>query len=504
MIELNRNDGELGPRRLEFERSKIIQEMLRIIKPSVRRLTLRKKMPKELSCEVDQHTSIAITRALENWDQNIATFSTHVHWQIRAELQTLQHYAYPERRRLAVPTRIRFLELDRPYAGEEGDSFTMADHLIDDSAEDDVQTGAQRYIALHAFERIFSHSIAKQMQAHSINQKDQVKLAAKRHGMMRNRWMYIRRTLGMETYEQIAQEYGITRERARQIIVGVENELKGMLPRYCKNEERVIPATRRPPEDVHPSWEYLLVDFYMATGEDTRILGKDSPMPTRIEEYDFRPRVLVEEADVGSVAMAPIEDVVEERIEAKPVYVDNVVKMPRPKRSFLQDVAIAATAGALLTSAVAANAQSRAIPPETQMVQTVQTIESPGSTNEARPVRKAVARRQGERVSPVVDITRISVAQPSWGVRIADYQSADGAKGAGNGERKSWQWLRGLRAAYIAPSSASESHGIAFGPLSQAQANGMCHEAKRMAKPCVVVRFGVERQASNVQKSPRA
>lgn len=505
MLELSRNEANLKPFRLKAEQDRLAFEMQRILKPSIRRLAARKNMTKDLQDEIDQHTFIAICRALRDWNPEIATFSTHVHWKVRAELQTLQHFEFPDRRRLAVPVKINFLELDRPYTGEDGSTCTMADYLVDESAEDSVEAAARHHIAMHTFERAFSHAIARQMQAYCINQTDQEKIAARRHSLMRNRWIYIRRTFCLETYEQIAQEYNVTRERARQIIIGVDDDMKGQLPKFCKKTNQVVPASRKPPEDIHPSWDYMLIDFYMATGEDTRLFNRQAPMPTRVDEYDFRPEVqIVEQTDAEMLAeFERIEDEAPSIApEIVPAPIDNVVKLPN-LRGALRQASLGAIAGAMLTTAVAANAQSRAIPPEIETARSASvTIEPTGKVQHVRR-QPQQARGTSERSAPVVDITRIMVGQPSWGIRIANYQSAQEARKEGNGERKNWQWLRGLRAAYISPDAAG-MHGIAYGPLTEGQANGMCHEAKRLSKPCQVVRFGVERQAAKNGRDVRA
>lgn len=498
LLELSRNDGGLKPYRLAAEQDRLAQEVQRILKPSIRRLAARKNMTKDLQDEIDQHTYIAIWRALRDWDPSIATFSTHVHWKVRAELQTLQHFEFPDRRKLAVPVKINFLELDRPYTGDDGSTFTMADYLIDESAEDDVESAARRHVALHTFERVFSHAIARQMHAYCINQGDQDKIAEKRHGLMRNRWIYIRRTLRLETYEQIAQEYKITRERARQIILSVDKEMRGQLPRFCKDENQVVSASKMPPEDIHASWDYMLIDFYMATGEDTRLFNTKSPMPTRVDSYDFRPEVhIVEQTSDEMVAeFARVDDVVpapEAESLEQPAVIDNVVRMPTARRGVLRQAAVAAIAGAMLTSAVAANAQSRAIPPEMDGARPAEiTVDPVVRSQQARRI-PTQPRAAVQRAMPIMDIGRITVSQPSWGVRIANYPTAQQARKDWTGETRSWQWLRGLRAAYIAPDAAG-LHGVAFGPLSEGQANGMCHEAKRLSKPCQVVRFGATRQ----------
>ena len=495
MVDLAGDAHGLRPHRLEAERSKLAREIHRILRPSIRRLAARKNMTRDMQDDIDQHALIAITLAIRTWDPAIATFSTHVHWKVRAELQTLQHFEFPNRRKLAVPHRIHFLELDRPYATADGDTCTMADQLVDDGAEDDVEESARRHIAIHAIERVFSHLIASQMTSFCINAKDDSKIAEKRHGLMRNRWIYIRRTLWLETYEQIAQEYNITRERARQIIRRVEEQLKGQLPRLCTATHAIVSESRDAPKDIHPSWDYMLIDFYMATGEDTRLFGRETPMPTRPDDYDFRPSVLLtENADADEET-----GIVEEVAAPEDVVVsDNVVKL-RPA-GMARRLGVAAIAGAMLTSAVAANAQSRAIPPEAA-APTMEVQEAPRKQASVPTVSTRV--RTERRSDAITANESILTTKALYGVRVAQFDSEKQAKAKWQEERRSWSWLRGLRPAYTA-TSANVRHAVSFGPLSEAQAKGMCREAQRISKQCDVVRFGVERQASSPRKDSKA
>jgi hypothetical protein len=488
MIELVKNRSSIRPHRFKAQQDKIAFEIHRILKPSIRRLAAKKNMSRDLQDDIDQHSYIAICLALESWDQDIATFSTHVHWQVRAELQKLQHYEFPERRRLAIPTKIKFVELDKPMYGDQAESSTMADQLVDEIAEGDVEMNARRHVALHAMERVFSHLIARQMQSYVIGQDDEEKIARRRHSLMRNRWIYIRRTLYLENYEQIAQMYNVSRERVRQIISTTEDEIRGQLPRFCKKTNEILPATKMPPETVHPSWDYMLIDFYMATGEDTRILGTETPMPTRIEAYSFKPSVEIvitkndEKADQKTnLPDNGANDNVRHEIKG-----DNVISMQKYQRKLKNGLTVAAIAGSMLSSVVAANAQSKAIPPEQFSENTTEDVSVKPKAKTKAAVGSSTPK---DRIIPIVSMASVKMKAPAWGIKIAEYPTISEAKKSWYKDTKSWTWLRGLQPVYTADESKGSS-SLAFGPLSAKQAEGMCHEAKRLSKPCLVIPFG--------------
>lgn len=511
MMELNAEDGAhgFGPKRLAVEKDRMIYAMQKMLAPTVTYLASRKNMM-AVKDDVDQHAAIAICKALSTWIPEKASFSTHVHWQIMAELGALQHALYPDRRKLKTPQRIRFVELDKPYR-EGDDSATMIDMMPVEGGEEDVESGARRNIAINAIERIFSHYVAKQMQAYCINQDDLGKIAKRRETLMRNRWIYMRRRVFVETFDTIGKQYGISRERVRQIVNKIEIDLRGHMP-TMDADDQVIEATRRPPEEVHPCWAFMLSDFHQATGADTRIVGQNVPMPERIAAYDFRPTVevceqtqeeMLLELAIPVTTIPPVEntacDLPAKTPRAEPVR-NNVVAMAgrngRASRVVSQS-GIAFIAGAMLTGAVAANAQSRAIPPEMQDAAPA-TSASIAEQAPSSPVRTEGSVRRKERptntavgrTGPLVAMSRISVDRPSWAVKVSEYPTLAAARAEWPRDRGSWTWLHGLYPGYLPPEGDSVGYGVAYGPLNREQASGVCHEAARLSKPCTVVGFG--------------
>jgi RNA polymerase sigma factor (sigma-70 family) len=501
MIELNKNEKGLRPNRLEAEKSKIASEMLRILRPSLRRLSLKKKMGPELQEDVEQHAYIGICKALEDYNPELSSFSTYVHWKIRAELQTMQHFQFPERRRLSTPVRISFVELDKPQMQENGDTCCMIDFLEDAHAEDKIEDAARKYVAFHAIDRIFSHSIARQVRHMYMTGNDDSKITAKVHRFMRDRWMYVRHTIFMENHEQIAAEYGISRERVRQIISKVEENVCHQVAHYNKSKE-LVDWSGEIPKEIHPSWTYMVLEYYRETGQDVRLVGRDEPMPKTAEAFDFVADLTEEKKSIAPVVA--VEDVVDQPAVAETnstvVRIDiplsgqkqksggetgKVISMSAHKKALARHAASMVAAGAMLASAVSANAQtSRAIPPL--------EIESKSASVKVEAIKRKIASKpvvEKRRVLSLVSIEGIKVKTPSWGVKTAQFANLSQAREGWVREQNSWNWLKGLQPAYL-KNPATNYHSIAFGPLTKDQADGMCHEAKRYGKPCEVISFG--------------
>lgn len=487
MQELRAAGKDIRPHRLKAEHSRLMYDMLRILRPSLHRMTARKNMVSTQREDVEQHAAIAIMKALENWDPQKATFSTHVHWQIRAELQALQWFEHPERRKLVLQQPLRFLELDRPYPSPEGhDSVTLADTLTAANAVEDVESSARRHIAMHYFERVFSNHIVKQMISSRAKSNDQEEIEKKQSLLMRNRWIYICKVLHMEDPKKIAERHGISRERVRQIVNEIDDGLRGQLPRcHSKTGEVTDVARQAAPEQIHQDWEGMLIGYYMETGIDTRLLNLEAPLPTRPQAEERHATTVV--VEIG----ASTPDTHTGQPEEHPT---NVVEIRRRTvaREIVDGARIAVAAGAMLMAMTAnAGAQSRAVPPQagqrqTSAAETAETADFVASPTTAR-TRPEVHPATGS----VRPLAQVVTRKPSWGVRMATYERLDVLRKASIQERRAWSWINGLDAAY--EGGGASGFQVVYGPLTREQAGGLCHEARRYEKPCSVVTYGTTR-----------
>ncbi|WP_077148598.1 RNA polymerase subunit sigma-70 [Sphingopyxis sp. KK2] len=95
--------------------------------------------------DAEQACAIALHRAAASYDPRRARFTTHVNWQLRAELQALRHRLYGDQRRIAHRFVAETLSLD---AGEIGDS------LADPAAEAATESGAADLFAERCADRM--------------------------------------------------------------------------------------------------------------------------------------------------------------------------------------------------------------------------------------------------------------------------------------------------------------------------------------------------------------
>lgn len=496
MLELSAGKHEFGPKRLAAEKDRLVYDMHRLLRASINKMVGSKSI-RNFPQEVQQHSMIAIHQALADWNPSIATFSTHVHWRIRAELATLNHAMFPERRKVKVKQPIQILELDRPFYREDDEADSFLDMMRDETAEDDVEAEARVHMALHALERVLSHYVAQQISSCS-NHADLGKTADRRLNFMRDRDIYVRRHLGLQTFDEIAKDIGVTRERVRQIIVKINKDLRHALPHLDKKV--VVEATRPTPTDIHPEWPLYAAEYHARTGIDPRLIGRDTPLPAWVCE-DAAPagaKVVIEHIETQGILVAPTDEYVD-RIEAEPAPTEQMDLALDPeiriaKIAVLRHVVHVGAAAAFATMALPAAAQtSRALPPDAGPVvidgQSISAAVQPYAVRHTAQ-RVDAHRDRGTHEGPLEPNGRIVTSRPSWGVRVAEYPSFDAAKAGWSAERRSWNWIHGLYPAYFAPDAKIATHGVAFGPLTREQAYGLCHEAKRVSKPCHVVVFG--------------
>lgn len=496
---LRKNSEGLSTRRLEREESKLIVQVYALLKPVVRKLVARKNMLSMIQ-ECEQHAYIAIHRAIDSWDSNISSFSTYVHWQIRAELGDLQHKMYPERRKVQTLVPVKMLELDRPMNTNDGNSATMGDFLVDEIAETRVEDAASQYVAKHCLERIFSHYLARKQKAYESHEHDLAKIEEHRYNLMRNRDIYLRYRVGIgfkgiQKYKDIAAKYEISRERVRQIVARVEADLKGQLPALSECGMHVIEATKQPPASIHPDWMLFVMAFHNHHSNvdrfDPRLVDRETPIPANAPRA-VNSQPMIESLNVDPPAVPAVVVPVDGQDRMKPVIV--AMSMGRDI-----DVRLHRKAGLLLTSLMAVTAMatpaaaqtSRAIPPEYEAATRpaevvidpiVRTREGARAT-----ARKRTESQDGMRYK-VIPASQVKANPSIWGIQVGRFADADALQKNWYKTRNSWNWLRGLYPFSV--SNKGKGVGLVFGPMNQEQAVGMCHEAKRVRMDCAPMALG--------------
>ncbi|APZ99990.1 RNA polymerase subunit sigma-70 [Sphingopyxis sp. QXT-31] len=93
----------------------------------------------------EQACAIALHRAAQSYDPRRAAFTTHMNWQIRAELQALRHRLHGDQRRAPHRLAAETLSLGDP---------AILDRLVDPDAELAVEGRASDYLAGRLADRL--------------------------------------------------------------------------------------------------------------------------------------------------------------------------------------------------------------------------------------------------------------------------------------------------------------------------------------------------------------
>lgn len=93
----------------------------------------------------EQACAIALHRAAQSYDPRRAAFTTHMSWQIRAELQALRHRLHGDQRRAPHRLAAETLPLDDP---------AILDRLADPEAEGAAEERAADYLAGRLADRL--------------------------------------------------------------------------------------------------------------------------------------------------------------------------------------------------------------------------------------------------------------------------------------------------------------------------------------------------------------
>lgn len=93
----------------------------------------------------EQACAIALHRAAQSYDPRRAAFTTHMNWQIRAELQALRHRLHGDQRRAPHRLAAETLSLDDP---------AILDRLVDPDAELAAEERASDYLAGRLADRL--------------------------------------------------------------------------------------------------------------------------------------------------------------------------------------------------------------------------------------------------------------------------------------------------------------------------------------------------------------
>lgn len=294
--------SDAGPSRKRRDENRLMLRIADVLRPTVRKMTRQKGMI-EVEEEVGQHAAIAIHNALGTWDGNISSFSTHVHWQLRAELRSLELQHFPERRKVCENIDVRMVHLNGPASEARGDeSSEIGDVMNLDpegyrAIEDNVDHGLVRRNIETAFARMVALKVAIFESEGSIEPAPVIQV-------MRDIHIFIQRHLAEESANIVAGRHLITRERIRQITNKIETN-------FAKNIRDIMQHPRAVTAEEQRAWQVAAGLYHEDCGHDIR-LDKTLPLGDQTQagggsEEEVNSRTIVAAALVAAQPIAAQE-----------------------------------------------------------------------------------------------------------------------------------------------------------------------------------------------------
>ena len=491
------NDSNLSDRRRDRDQSVLMVGMLECLKPVARKIATRKNMLSNED-EVQQHTMIAIMKAMENWDHTIASFSTHVHYHIQWELGSFEHYAFPERRRIKVKQPIRFLELDRPVKGDDGeDASCMLDFLVDENAESNIEDSFEHNQMLDYLQRVMG--VYVDLRWRSMRKLETGRLTQEKEviTLCRNIDIYLQTRINGITHASLSIVHGITRERVRQIVSTVELAVKDYLPTKDDESDDYHPPVKLYAGEQSKRWDIIASWYWHATEREIRHTANATIMPYEDVLQYLPPIITAECKKMKNDALVVERQTTVERSakkQAKRSKAENsttevktpVDDLPRT-RSARSPVKLGKTkqltmpfmAAAALMSTAAGAQTSRAIPP-THDVSTV-------SSSQTKQTNATV-------LKPTIPVRDLRTGKEAgtgygnqWAVKLDAYQSKTEADAAAAQFQNKYPKLQNAVRAKI--DDPQGQVWLSYGPYRLPQAKSLCVAIMADKTRCTVVRL---------------
>ena len=518
----------LSDRRKEAEENKLIVQIYAAMRKTVCLMVSKKGMSLFLE-DAEQQARIAIYRACFSFDPEMASFNTYAHWQIRAELKSLELTMIPERRKIKLKQKFSIFSVNMPIISSDKNGESGQNYLIDETSENLVEENAMIHIALNSMNRLFSQYIGKKYRAFCKNNVEQDARERRILKLMRNRDIFYRNRILMQKLDDIAIMYGISRERIRQIIKVIDRDLKGYFPVIEKETKEILPATRIVSNFMDESWEEVCEIYAQYTDEETCLvkryhLAMAAPIekPELLEIMRKNSSFMVEEtesfeqAEVKSVNLESIdlestdfESIDLESVDLKTIDLKDInrninekncsIKTPTIREYLFDDneiplirkissdnkmkkiITSAMVAGVIaITSPVAAQ-HSRGLPPTDTII--LAPHELPQKPKHKITIQKSlVTEVKGKYFIPE------NPKDALWVARIAEYNTAKEVTQNKEKIKNKYSELKDLKPAII-PAHRNKKLGLGFGPLTIQKAKELCINLKDKGVNWVLVRL---------------
>lgn len=477
-------ENNISSNRKKSLEGNIIMRLQQMLKPTIRKMSKRKGMIEHLE-EMEQVSLIAIHQASQTWNPKLSTFSTYVHWQLRAEFRSLELTLFPQRRKVCKDINVKIWSINAPKNSdnekENGESF-----ICDPCSVENPEYSAEALMAKQTIETAFARHMAKIVRKAYKNIENKKTIVT----AMRNIDIYRKKEIDDYPSEQLASVHNVTRERIRQVTSDVEKILKRNLADMQKN------SSIRTKEE-NQLWLDAVAIYKDETGIDIRISreeaidtvwGNDLPQMyklPRIEEIDSRramyrkgmkfekmnfkaPKryINTREKDLATIRIS--EEIKSNKIreekrkkrlkDARKSREVERAKKSEPKRSNVTASICGLAAAITLNMPVQVAAQSRAIPPKEQ---NENEIKFPGK----------ILKVDDER---------------TWLVKLSDKLEYDNYINTALRLQEQNRELQGLSLIQI---PRDKGKTIAFGPLDKRGANRICRLLKMREQDCLMVRL---------------
>lgn len=470
-----------------------VLQLAHALRSTIRINTNRKGLGDHVD-DVKQYAYIAILQALRTWDPTKSCFNTHVHWKMRGEFATAVQQLLPERRKVKTIVPVQTISMDMEMAGGDiGEGLDLHGILADENATDDIERNCASMRFMEILDRYFSHKFAAKDPVRDMADLDADAMTIahdaarpQRGRAMRDRDMYLRHHFSGETLDQIGRAHNLTRERVRQITTKIDADIRQYFP-DPRNARSVVKPIKN---HLHPLWNEYLAAWEEYQQTMVAVVNEAAPLLPEHEADAVAAIVEVLEPEQMEIDLPLPEKPVREAVSNVIVCRDDrpSVAMPAMKRGLTVLVA-----GMSLMGAAASAQTSRAIPPED--IQSTQSMEDDDVPPRTAPRRHAAptVRRQVMNVR-ILKLDNLKAPVQHWGVAVAEYPNVQTMQRDWGRKRASWNMLTGLYPGAV-PTAQKGGYRLIFGPVEKGQAEGLCHEAKRAERPCVVTTFGGVRTA---------
>lgn len=468
-------ESDISPARYRHHESRLTEMLFEKLRGSIRKMKNHKNINRNHSEDADQHARMAIVSALNSWIPSISSFSTHVHWRLRAELRQLELTIYPERRRVSAGIDVRMIELNDITAGSD-DYMTVLN--LDPESEERTEFDADMAIYYTKIEQMLARIIYRRIGQYETGCLNRAAIK----NCMRDVHIFKQRMIDSEVANNVGTKHHVSRERIRQINEKMKKEIKKQVesleadPRPATAEE-----TRR--------WNLAVAVYYEETestekGDTDLRLYKNGPI-LHSSNYEMKAPAEDLVTSLDDEADANLDEIVSATdanlfgdsffTDEETGYGHNPQKI-RPTRTKRARAAITAAAtlslAGMAVQPAAAQSKSRAIPPvsASDIASSVTNVKT-ASINLTNDIKPQAIKLENKK---------------SWAVKLGTYSDKTMLRQAAADARTKHPEFRTLKIAYV-PQRGETGVALAFGPLDQNAAEAICSQIEQ---DCKMVRLG--------------